>query len=144
MEENHVLFHIKAPPLKAVYAESAIFHLKRKLNILMRSLSRTDWPNLVARVTQNANNARHKSLGYLRPSDLNSREKSVALDLKIGLKANPTFRDWEKNREKDERSGSLRKNDFVYVVVSTTSPQKAGAIQVKLSMPLLLRPQMHT
>ncbi len=150
LEENHCRYHLKRPPLKmsflnifnlffifvflkyAVFAECAIFHFKRKLFLMMHTANTKKWEHLVEKVTYNHNYSHHESLGNLRPIDLNSREKAVALyGKRKGLEEEPSFRDFEKNKQLYEKKGTIKEGDYVYLAVpSTSAPPKAGDFQV--------------
>ena len=58
-------FHYKRNPLKAVYIESIIFHIKRRLYMQMRLQQNDDWTKLLPKVVENWNKSKHPSLGYL-------------------------------------------------------------------------------
>ena len=97
----------------------------------MRVEHTSKWPNLVEQVTFNSNHSYHRKLGNLRPIDLNSRTKAVALDQEIGIPTETPFREFAKNKALYKKTGDLKVNDWVYLMVPHTNPPpRVGQYQV--------------
>ena len=93
----------------------------------MRLEDRSDWQNILAQVTNNWNSRTHKSIGNLRPKDLTSRTKAVAIDRKIAPKLEPSPYDWERNRKEYEKHGKIKLGSWVYIpIVVTRGPKSRG------------------
>ena len=80
----------------------------------MRQKGTKDWPNIVPSVVNNWNNRQHKSLGGLRPVNLNSKEKSVLLDQYVN-KPSTTFEQRRQNEEEYKREGDIQVDSYVFV-----------------------------
>ena len=80
----------------------------------MRQKGTKDWPNIVPSVINNWNNRQHKSLGGLRPVNLNSKEKSVLLDQYVN-KPSTTFEQRRQNEEEYKREGDIQVDSYVFV-----------------------------
>lgn len=113
-QRNHIWVHFKKPPLKAPYIEGTIFHIKRKLYLAMRSQETRNWPELVDKIVHNWNFRSHKSLGNLKPAQLNSPEKSVLLDQYVNKKES-TFEERRQNEKDYEQDGKIQVNSYVFI-----------------------------
>lgn len=121
--------------------ENAIFQLKRKLYLELRRSGSKNWPRIIAQMTYNFN-ARylqlsfllndhinqisifraHKSLGGLRPIDLNSKIKAVQLD-QVTPKQEATFSENQAYKKAFEDSSSIKIGSYVYVYVPKVRPR---------------------
>ena len=121
--------------------ENAIFQLKRKLYLELRRSGSKNWPRIIAQMTYNFN-ARylqvsfllndhinqisifraHKSLGGLRPIDLNSKIKAVQLD-QVTPKQEATFSENQVYKKAFEDSSSIKIGSYVYVYVPKVRPR---------------------
>lgn len=80
----------------------------------MRNQNSKDWPSLVPKVVHNWNYRMHKSLGNLRPVDLNSPEKSVLLDQYVDKKES-TYEERRQNEKTYREHGKIRVNSYVFI-----------------------------
>ena len=119
-KNEDIFWHIKRGIVKAGYAEMAINWIKKKTYTFLHTTdqdpAKYNWPDAVPFAVDALNSTYHRSLGNLRPKDLNSREKAVLIDRKIGFPKEPNFDDVEKNIEYYLKHSDLFVNDYVYVV----------------------------
>ena len=121
--------HIKRGFNKASFAEHAIFMIKRKLFLTIRHKNTRDWPAYVNLVVTNLNNTSRRSLGNLKPSELDSREKAAKLGKEIGFEKETKFSDHAKNVEDFNKRTDLKPGQFVFV--STNKSLRSYEIQVE-------------
>lgn len=121
-KNEEIYFHIKRGRNKANYAELAILWLKKKIYTYLHTTDQEppkyDWPSAVPAAVLSLNSTYHKSLGNLRPIDLNSREKAVLIDRTIGFPKETNFDDHKKNEEEYLKKGTLFVNDYCYIVAT--------------------------
>ena len=121
-KKQGIYFHTKRGRVKANYAELAILWLKKKIFTYLHTTTQDpdhyDWPKAVPGAVLSLNRTYHKSLGYLRPIDLDSKEKAVQIDRKIGFPKEPNFDENKKNEEKLKKKSDLKLHDYVYIVAT--------------------------
>lgn len=135
LKEMGINFNIKKPPIKCAYAESMIYHLKRKIYIEMRLKHTTHWEELVEAITMSMNKAKHQSIGNLSPIDLTSKEKAVQIDIATNYKNIPQYHEIFFKEKKELDKSSLKVGDFVYVAV----PMQTKGFEVKVILPNLVK-----
>ena len=128
-ESQNIFWSIKRGAHKAAFAELAIRWIKQKVFAYLHSTNQDkdeyNWPKAVPAAVLSLNSTFHQSLGQLRPIDLNSPEKAVLIDRKIGFPKEPNFDDIERNKTNFAKNTDLNINDHVYVVAK----KRAGALR---------------
>lgn len=139
----NILFRTKRGLSKASFAESAIFRVKRKLYIYLRSQLSKQWSKYIPEVVESLNNIPLKRLGFLAPNTIKNVSSSVEVD--SALKANqievekePTFDEQNQNQAKykaqaQKNSNLLKTGDYVYLRLKNETFNKSFDIQVKFS-----------
>ena len=121
-KNEKIYWHSKRGLNKANYAELAILWLKKKIFAYLHSTDQDsnsyDWPKAVPAAVLSLNSTYHRSLGNLRPIDLDSREKAVLIDRKIGFPKESNFDDHKKNEENFRKKATLVENDYCYIVAT--------------------------
>jgi hypothetical protein len=87
----------------------------------MRHQNRTDWPNILDQVTLNMNSTKHRTIGNLRPIDLTSREKAVAVDVAIGFAKESNFKDHRQNEIDFLKNSPIQVNDYVIIAIPSAT-----------------------
>jgi len=125
LKEKNIYLRIKRPPHKASYAEKAIFWVKKKLYVYMRSSLTHNWISAVQKVVTGLNETPQKRLGFLRPNDITDEGSSVLVDKalrkqNLPVLKEPTYeeqiqseKDYNLLSQKNEKL--LKKDDFCYL-----------------------------
>jgi len=78
--KNDIIFQYKFGKNKANFAEWGILTIKRRLYKILRNNLSQNWPKIIENVANDQNNVPLKSLGFLRPSDINSPYDSAKVN----------------------------------------------------------------
>jgi hypothetical protein len=119
-EQNHIVFQTKHQRNKAAIAEHAIFLVKRKLYLLMRSQKTSNWVNLLPTAVTLLN-ARHvQKIGNLAPSDISSmfddvKVKNAQMENCDIQEPGPSLKEQTSNQERYMKTGQLKPGDFVFL-----------------------------
>jgi hypothetical protein len=71
-KKEKIIFNIKTGTNKANFAEHAIYLIKKRLYMIMRSEVSTDWPKFLPSVVEALNEKPPKKLGNFSPSEINN------------------------------------------------------------------------
>ena len=71
-KKEKIIFNIKTGTNKANFAEHAIYLIKTRLYMIMRSEVSTDWPKFLPSVVEALNEMPQKKLGNFSPSEINN------------------------------------------------------------------------
>jgi len=71
-KKEKIIFNIKTGTNKANFAEHAIYLIKKRLYMIMRSKISTDWPTFLPSVVEALNEKPLKKLGNFSPSEINN------------------------------------------------------------------------
>jgi len=135
--KNDIIFQYKFGKNKANFAEWGILTIKRRLYKILRNNLSQDWPKIIETVANEQNNVPQKSLGFLKPSDINSPYDSAKVTKAKKLYKIETYRESnfkeqianEKNYANNDKN--LKVNDYVYVDFKQDIFGKSFDVQVK-------------
>lgn len=139
----HIHFTTKRGLSKASFAEAAIFRVKRKLYIFLRSKLSKHWTEFIQQIVESLNNIPLKRIGYLKPNDITDVTSSYFVDQR--LKANglpipkePTYKKQQQNQTNYEKLAKHNENliktgDYVYLKQKEDVFGKSFDIQVLFS-----------
>jgi len=105
---------------------------------ILRGTLSQDWPNIIQNVAVDQNLIPQKSLGYLRPVDINTPYDSAKVTkakklYNIKVYREPSFAEQEKNTQTYQlNSKNLQINDYVYIDFKQELFGKSFDVQVKL------------
>jgi hypothetical protein len=118
--KHKILFKTKHLKNKAAMAEHAIYLVKRKLYMIMRSENSKNWVKYLPVAVKLLNERPVKRIGNLAPASINSMFDDVKvreaqkLQKQIGPEE-PTWREQNTLQAKYEKSPGFQKDDFVYL-----------------------------
>ena len=78
-KKEKIIFSVKTGTNKASFAEHIIYLIKRRLYMMMRSESSTDWPKFLPLVVNALNKKPSEILGNVAPSEINSELDDVKI-----------------------------------------------------------------
>jgi len=118
--KHKILFKTKHLKNKEAMAEHAIYLVKRKLYMIMRSENSKNWVKYLPVAVKLLNERPVKRIGNLAPASINSMFDDVKvreaqkLQKQIGPEE-PTWREQNTLQAKYEKSPGFQKDDFVYL-----------------------------
>lgn len=118
--KHNILFKTKHLKNKAAMAEHAIYLVKRKLYMIMRSEKSKNWVKYLPVAVNLLNERPVEKIGNLAPASINSmfddQLVSDALKTQGGPQLEePTWREQNQLQAEYENSNGFQKNDFVYL-----------------------------
>jgi len=137
-KENEIIFQYKYGKNKASFAEWGILTIKRRLYKILRSTLSQNWPQLIHQVANDQNIVPQKSLGFLKPEEINSPYDSAKVTKAkklhgIEIYREPNFIEQNLNNDKYiNDSKNLQVNDYVYIDFKQELFGKSFDIQVFL------------
>jgi len=139
-----IVFRTKRGIKKSSFAESAIFRVKRKLYIYLRTYLTKKWTEHIEQIVQSLNNIPLKRLGYLTPNSISDVTSSVLVDNNLKahnlvLPKDVTFDKQIENQKKYEDEAKtnehlLQKGNYVYLKVKEDAFGKSFDIQVSFEL----------
>lgn len=119
-EKRHIIFQTKHLRNKAAMAEHAIYLVKRKLYLLMRSEKTENWVKLLPIAVNLLNQRPLKKIGNLAPGSINSMLDDVKVreaqkDNCIKVYEEPNYKIQNEAQESYEKTAGFQINDFVYL-----------------------------
>jgi len=136
-----IVFRTKRGLNKSSFAESAIFRVKRKLYIYLRTFLTKHWSENIQKVVESLNNIPLKRLGYLTPNSIKNVTSSVLVDKSLkehdlSVPKDVTYDQQQKNQLKYESATKsnqslLNKGDYVYLKLEKEAFGKSFDIQVR-------------
>ena len=136
-KERKIIYKQKIGLNKCNFAESAIYILKKKLYLMLRSGLSKDWIKYLPNVVNSYNSTPLKKLGFLKPNDINTEFDSVLVDAKkqqqnISSFQEPTITDQIKNQKTYEKNpNKLQVEDYVYLNFNEKLFDKSFDVQVR-------------
>lgn len=143
-KQNNILFRTKKGKNKASWAEHAIFLIKRKLFLLLRSETSDDWVANLPHVVSLLNKRHIQSLGNVPPEEIRSELDDVKIRSALAAEGKPiiTTPNWKQqnlNQEKYEKSKNpFQVGQFVYVDKKVETFDKSYYSQVSIFSNLLI------
>jgi hypothetical protein len=118
--KHKILFKTKHLKNKAAMAEHAIYLVKRKLYLIMRSEKSKNWVKYLPIAVGLLNQRPLKKIGNLAPGSINTMFDDVQVREALEaqgkpLPEEPTWREQNKLQADYEKSNDFQKNDFVYL-----------------------------
>jgi hypothetical protein len=142
-KEKDIYFHTKHPPLKANFAEYAIYRIKKPLYTRMRLEQTRLWTHFLQEIVENINSQPSPSLGYskrLKKMLCPDMFSSSADDYK--MEKNIYMESWRKRRRREKnyfkKQSNLQINDYVYLNFQKNTFDKSYFAQVKMPIINLL------
>ena len=137
--KHKILFKTKHLKNKAAMAEHAIYLVKRKLYMIMRSEKSKNWVKYLAVAVKLLNERPLQKIGNLAPGSVNSifddEKVRQAVKAQNVLKIEePTWREQNRLQEEYEKSNGLQKNDFVYLDYKEKTFAKSFHIKISIKM----------
>jgi hypothetical protein len=120
-ERRKILFKTKHLKNKAAMAEHAVYLVKRKLYLIMRSENSKNWVKYLPIAVSLLNNRPVKRIGNLAPASINSMFDDIRVReaVKSQGTAEPEEPTWRQQNELqtnyEHQSTGFQKNDFVYL-----------------------------
>lgn len=119
-EERHILFETKHLKNKAAMAEHAIYLVKRKLYLLMRSERTDNWVKLLPIAVNLLNQRPLKKIGNLGPGSINSmlddiKVREAQKDNCVPVYDEPNYKIQNEAQKNYEKSQGMQVNNFVYL-----------------------------
>jgi hypothetical protein len=136
--DHHIVFKTKHQRNKAAIAEHAIFLVKRKLYLLMRSQKTLDWVKLLPTAVTLLN-ARHvKKIGNLAPAEIHSMLDDVKVQKALQLEckepeSGPSLLEQSQNQAEYAKTGKIQVGSFVYLDKKEKSFSKSFDYKVRHS-----------
>jgi len=140
----NIVFRAKRGLRKASFAESAIFRVKRKLYMYMRTYLTKNWTDALNDVVEGLNKIPLKRLGYQTPSSITDVTSTVLVDnsLKnhdLPLPKEVTYQKQSENQKNYEMASKtnenlLKKDDYVYLKSKYDKFAKSFDIQVSFEL----------
>lgn len=109
---------------KSNFAEYGIYLLKRRIYSLIRTLNirGNHWENYISDLVKDINETPVKSIGHIRPGDINSSYDNVKIDNFLAKKPEIPYRTLMKNQKKYESNSKLIQiGAYVYANLKTSA-----------------------
>ena len=120
-KKEKIIFNIKTGTNKANFAEHAIYLIKKRLYMIMRSEISTDWPTFMPSVVEALNEKPQKKLGNFSPSEINNELDDAKVHeaqkrKHIEVYEEPDWKQQDKNQDNYLKSNSpLQIGQYVYL-----------------------------